>query len=67
MKVVCQLFNSFEVHNIDIRPRNNQLGVISPSHHNWNYIYVFTWKTWKKKEIALKTVIPQTARNNSTF
>ena len=67
MKVVCQLFNSLEVHNIDIRPRNNQPGVISPSHHNWNDIYGFTWKTWKKKEITLKTFIPQTARNNSTF
>lgn len=42
MKVIRQLFQSFEVQNIDVRPRNSQLGVICTSHHNWDNIEVFT-------------------------
>ena len=41
MKVIRQLFQSFEVQNIDVRPRNSQLGVICTPHHNWDNIEVF--------------------------
>ena len=38
LKILCQLFDGLEVHDVDIRTRNRQFRIISATQHNGNNI-----------------------------